>query len=109
MQHESSITHRNNLQSGLTINWERSTGNTDTDWSVVCYSDGSRWLFDNGSAQTLTLLGEVSDGLNRAEILENENGAIIALYQDGPQSFEDREAWLESLSESDKSEAAAIL
>lgn len=109
LQHESSITHRNNLKSGLNVVWERFTGHTDSDWSVVCYSNGSRWFFDNGGAEQLTLLGEVSDGLNKAEILENSIGAIIALYQAGPQSFESREAWIESLSEFDKPEAEALL
>lgn len=109
MQHESSITHRKNLEAGLTVLWERFTGHTDSDWSVVCYSDGSRWFFDNGGAEQLTLLGEVSDGLNKAEILANSIGAIIALYGSEPQVFESREAWMESLSESDKAEAESII
>ena len=93
-----------NLEAGLKVVWER----TADDWFVVRYSDGSRWLFDD-DAQTLELLGTVSDGLAEAEILETDNGAIIALYSDGPQAFADREAWIESLSEIDKKEAARIL
>lgn len=95
-QHESSITHRKNIESGLTVRWFRFTGNTDSDISVVCYSDGSRWLFDNAGATKLELLGEVSDGLNKAEILEMDGGVIVALYSDGIQFFSDREAWISS-------------
>ena len=104
MKHITWRTHRRNLDAGLKVVWER----TADDWFVVCYSDGSRWLFDD-DAQTLELLGTVSDGLAEAEILETDSGAIIALYADGPQAFADREAWIESLSEADKKEAARIL
>lgn len=109
MQHETSIQHKQNIESGLTVEWFRTSGDTDKDFSVVCYSDQSRWMFDNGSAEQLTLLGEVSDGLGKAEILKTETGAIIALYQDGPQAFEDSEAWIESMPEVDKSEAKNLL
>lgn len=109
MQHESSITHRKNIESGLSVLWERSTGESDSDWSVVCYSDDSRWLFDNAGAQKLFLIGTISDGAGEAEILETDSGAIIALYGAGPESFADRATWLSSLSEADKPEAESIL
>ena len=109
MQHETSIQHRKNLETGLTVHWVRSTGSTDADWSVVRYNDGSRWLFTNDSAELVNFLGDVSDGLNTAEILETDNGAIIALYGAGPEMFQDRDEWFESLSESDKPEADKML
>lgn len=109
MQHETSNTHAQNLASGLNVEWSRSTGHTDADFCVVCYSDKSRWLFDNGSAEKLTLLGEVKDGLNKAEVLETSNGAIVALYAECPQSFAGREDWLDSMPEADKPEAIALL
>ena len=111
MQNESSITHRKHLSAGLTVQWVRSSAQDSPDqtWDVVCYSDESRWVIDNESAEELTLLGCVSDGLNTCEILESGNGAIIALYAGGIQSFSDREAWVESLPDSDKSEAEAMI
>lgn len=111
MQHESSITHRKNLETGLTVEWFRTTGfqRTDDNWSVVCYSDGSRWIFTNGYAEQITLIGEVKDGLNKSEILQTDSGSIVALYSEGPQMFEGREAWVESLAEFDKPEAKHLL
>jgi hypothetical protein len=109
MQHETSATHRTNLKAGLKVAWYRFTGNTDADWSVVCYSDKSRWLFDNASAEKLTLLGEVADGLNKAEILETDNGAIIALYSAEPKQFSNRESWLDSLGNFDREQAENLL
>lgn len=109
MQHESSITHRQNLANGLTVKWERFTGHTDSDWSVVCYDDESRWLFTNSDAEQIRLLGEVSDGLNKSEILTSETGAIIALYSGYPEVFESGEAWIDSLPDADKQEAETVL
>lgn len=77
MQFESSITHRKHLDNGLTVAWYRTNGSGDNEWDVVSYSDDSRWLFDNGSAEQLVLLGEVSDGLGKAEVLRTGSGSII--------------------------------
>lgn len=111
MQYETSITHKNNLESGLTVKWCRNCEAThkDDEWSVVCYSDESRWLIDNGSAEKLTLIGEISDGVGKCEILETSNGSIIALVNDDPQSWGSRDEWLESLSAFDRPEALALL
>ena len=111
MQNESSITHRKNLQSGLTVKWIRTSSQDapDKTWDVVCYSDESRWLFDNASGCKLTLLGAVRDGLNTAEILETDGGAIIALYAGGIECFSDREAWIESLPNIDRTQAESML
>ena len=111
MQNENSITHRQNLEAGLTVQWVRTSAQDSPDktWDVVCYSDESRWVFENASAEKLTLLGAVSDGLNTCEILQTSNGAIIATYAGGIQSFSDREAWVDSLPNSDKAEAESML
>lgn len=111
MQNESSITHLKNIEAGLTVQWVRTSSDDSPDqmWDVVCYSDGSRWLVDNASAEKLTILGAVRDGLNRSEILETNNGAIIALYEAGIQGFSDRGEWVESLPNSDKPEAEKLL
>lgn len=109
MQHETSIAHAQNLKSGLKVSWVRSNGNGDNAFDVVAYTDGSRWVFDNGSAERVTLLGEVSDGITKAEVLESSTGAIIALYSSDVEAFADREQWIESLAESDKAAATALL
>jgi hypothetical protein len=87
--------------------WDRSV--EDDSWSVVGYSDGSRFLYEDGLAERLTLIGEIEDGLGMSEICETSNGAIIALYSSGPQAFADREAWLDSLAEADKPAARNLL
>lgn len=107
-QHQSSVQHRLLLNSGLTVRYVRTTGSTDLDWDVVHYSDGSFWLYDNGSASPATFLGTVRDGLNRAEILQLSNGAILAIYEDGPQAFADSEAWISSIPDTDIPEAQAL-
>ena len=111
MQYESSSTNRSNLASGLKIQWTRTHHDSTPDkiWEVVCYSDESRWLFDNSSAEEITLLGEVRDGLNTAEILETDCGAIIALYADGIEAWADREAWMESMPTTDRPDAERML
>jgi hypothetical protein len=110
-QYETSVSHEKNTESGLTVVWNRnySADRNDECWSVVCYSDNSRWFFDNASGEQITLLGEVADGLNKAEILETNMGTIIALCGDEIQTFSDRESWLSSLCESDKPEAESLL
>lgn len=111
MQNDSSITHRKNIEAGLKVKWVRTSAQDSPDktWDVVCYSDESRWLIDNASAEKLALLGAVSDGLSTCEILETRSGAIIALYAGGIESFSDREAWVDSLPKSDKAEAETLL
>ena len=111
MQNESSITHRRHIEEGLTVQWVRTSAQDSPErtWDVVCYSDGSRWLIDNASAEELTLLGEVSDGLKPCEILLTGNGAIVALYAGGIISFLGREEWIESIPQSDRPEAEAVL
>lgn len=111
MQHESSVTHQKHIDSGMTVEWTRTSAqdSPDSEWDVVCYTNGQRWLFDNGSARQLTLLGVVRDGLNTAEILEDDCGVIVALYAGGIQAFDDRESWVESLPKSDREEAGAVI
>lgn len=109
MQHESSITHTNNLHRGLTVAWVRTSGEGDNSFDIVAYNDGSRWVFDNASGEQVTLLGEISDGLAKAEILKGSTGSIIAIYVSKIQAFADADHWVESLAEIDKSEAEAIL
>lgn len=124
MQHLESHIHQKNLNLGLTVEWVRAryigkhglmTGRhpgcseDDTEWVVVCYSNGWRWLFDDCFAEMLTLLGTVKDGLNRSEILEASGGVIIALYDDGARAFHDRQAWLDSMPDADTPEAETLL
>lgn len=49
MQYESSITHQKNLATGLTVAEHREIGSADRGISLVRYSDGSTWAFDNAS------------------------------------------------------------
>lgn len=49
-QHHDSITHRNLIDSGLSVIDERHAGAGDWAVSVIRYSDGSTYRFDNGSA-----------------------------------------------------------
>jgi hypothetical protein len=49
-QHHDSITHRNLIASGLSIIDERHTGEGDSAISVIRYSNGATYVFDNGSA-----------------------------------------------------------
>lgn len=110
-QFETSAQHRKNLERGLTVKWSRTSCQTrpDNTWSVVCYSDDSQWLFDNSGGVPITLLGALPDGLETCEVLETENGAILALYAGGIESFSDRETWLDSLTNSDRPAAVRLL
>lgn len=91
------------------MEWERWTGETDQDWSVVHYSNGETWFFDNAIAERVELLGVVKDGLVESMVFETSTGSILALYSDGPQAFSDLEAWKASLSDSDLKDVAFLL
>jgi hypothetical protein len=56
MQHTSSITHQKLTAAGLTITAEKHQGEGDAALSLIRYSDGTTYLFDNGSAIRLDLL-----------------------------------------------------
>ncbi len=55
-QCQSSATHRSNLAAGLSVVDCRELGDGDGDGAVslVRYSDGSTWIFDNAAAQRLS-------------------------------------------------------
>lgn len=53
MQHTSSITHQTFTTAGLTITAEKHHGEGDAAFSLIRYSDGTTYLFDNGSATRL--------------------------------------------------------
>jgi hypothetical protein len=52
-QHQSSITHAKNLAAGLSVADHAQHGDGDRAVSLVRYSDGSTWYFDNASGQRL--------------------------------------------------------
>ena len=49
-QFESSITHSKNTESGLAVTEHREIGEGDSRVSLVRYSNGSTWMFDNAAA-----------------------------------------------------------
>lgn len=50
MQHLSSETHKALIRSGLVVTSTKSWGTGDAEQTLVRYSDGNTWLYDNGSA-----------------------------------------------------------
>lgn len=56
MKQSASATHQKNLATGLTVISEIHAGEGDAAVSVVRYSDGSTWHFDNGNASRLSTL-----------------------------------------------------
>lgn len=50
MQHHSSTTHQALIRSGLEVTSEKSWGHGDAEQTLVRYSDGNTWLYDNTSA-----------------------------------------------------------
>jgi len=49
-QFESSITHRQHIDSGWVVKNHREFGQGDSAVSVIEYGNGSVWTYDNGSA-----------------------------------------------------------
>lgn len=52
-QYQSSVTHNNNLAAGLSVVAHREIGAADSAISLIRYSDGSTWYFDNASGQRI--------------------------------------------------------
>lgn len=55
-QSETSVTHRNHIAAGLTVTSEQHHGSGDDAVSLIRYSDGSTWYYDNGSAMRLDVV-----------------------------------------------------
>lgn len=52
-QYQSSNTHTTNLAAGLSVVDHREIGESDSAISLIRYSDGSTWYFDNASGTRL--------------------------------------------------------
>ncbi len=82
MQFESSITHRRQLESGLTITESREIGEGDSGISLVRYSSGELYLFDNGSGMAISSLWgwrEANSGQEPAWFLSRTEAVLFGL------------------------------
>jgi hypothetical protein len=66
-------------------------------------------LFDKSSAEKLEVIGEISDGDTKSEIIISSSGVVFGMCQSGMQTFYDIETWVDSLADEYKKEAVELI
>lgn len=72
MQYTSSISHKINIATGLSIIEHYEHGSGDNAISFIRYSDNSVWMFDNGSATKFDLSHNTDNLKTICQILDFE-------------------------------------